>query len=112
MDIVALYPSLMKILAEDSIRRAIERYKIRCKNIDTKQLVRHLSLRYDKKMITYIGLLKVIPIPKSKMTLHTFINPRNRAKETNGDSQFSEVNRQPTRDEIVKNDRSSNCRCN
>ena len=65
-------------------------------NINVKQLNRHLSLVYERKVINDFCRSDVIPIPKSKTTLNSFINPKKTAKATNGDSQFSEAPKEPS----------------
>ena len=40
-----MYPSIMKNIAEDSIRMAIERSEIKWAKVDTKKLVRHFDER-------------------------------------------------------------------
>ena len=42
----------------------------------------------------------MVPEPKGKTTLNSYIKPRGRAKETNEDSQFKKVTRNPTAKEI------------
>ena len=48
------------------------------------------------------GIRDIIPIPKGTTTFRSFSNPRKNAKETDGDSQFREAVRLPTKDEVVK----------
>ena len=38
------------------------------KNIDVTNLVRHVSLQYDRKTLKKFKLLDIVPIPKSKTT--------------------------------------------
>ena len=71
--------------------------------VDVKRrLARHVSLVCSRKEICDMNLGHVVPIPKSKTTLKSFVSPRDRARETDGDSQFNGSVREPTPEEKKK----------
>ena len=88
MDVVALYPSILKEMAKDAIKKAIIKSGMKWENINVKHLCRHVAMTIPRNVIRKEGLDKVVPVPRTKTTLHSFINPKDNAKETDGDNQF------------------------
>ena len=72
------------------------------KNINIKYLTRYVALTTDRKTIEDLGLGEVVPIPKPTTSLNSFTNPASNstAKATNGDSQFSPINKEPSRKQL------------
>ena len=58
------------------------------KNINYSTFDIAISFRQTVMEICDAKLRHLVPIPKSKTTMRSYISPRNRAKETDGDSQF------------------------
>ena len=102
MDVVALYPSILKDMAQDAVRKAIERCNLRWENVNVKLLVRHIATIYDIQTIERLGLSEVVPRPKPRTTFRSFVNHTKKSKQTNGDSQFFRVVRHPIEKEIVR----------
>ena len=70
------------------------------KLVDTKHLLRYVSMVLSKEEVEKEGLGEVLPVPKGTTTFHSFTNPKKRARETNGDNQYHEPLRNPTKEEI------------
>ena len=83
MDVVALYPSIRKDMAVDSVRRAFDTTRTVFHNIDGTTLVRHVALTQSKKTLKDLKLLHVVPSVKPRTTFKSFIQPRDRVKQTN-----------------------------
>ena len=75
---------------------------IKWENINISQLVRHVSLVCDRKVISDEKLSDVVPTPKTKTTLNSFIAQRGTARKTNGDSQFVPAERLPDCEETKR----------
>ena len=56
MDVVALYLSILKNMAEEAVRKSIENSTIKWENVNTTQLVRHVATTYDRSEIEKLGL--------------------------------------------------------
>ena len=56
MDVAALYPSVKKDIAAKMVRKAIETVDLEWENINTKSLVRHIAMRYERKIIKDLKL--------------------------------------------------------
>ena len=86
MDVVALYPSILKNMAEEAVRKSIENSTIKWENVNTTQLVRHVATTYDRSEIEKLGLSDIVPRPKPRTTFKSFVNPTKKSKSTNGNS--------------------------
>ena len=86
MDVVALYPSIMRDMAMEAIKSAINISEIVWENVDVKRLTRHVSIMCSRKEVCNANLGQCVSIPKSRTTLKSYIYPTDRAKETGGDS--------------------------
>ena len=89
MDVKALYPSILKEMSGKAFRQTINKSKAVWDNIDTKQLTRHVAIKVDRKEIVKAKLGEIVPTLKERTTFNSFMNPKGRAKETGGDSQFN-----------------------
>ena len=96
MDVVALYPSILAEMAKDAITKAIERSDIKWKDVNTKQLSRYVAMTRDRKEIVKLGLGEVVPQPKGTTTFRSYSAPRDNAKNTDGDSEFTGDTRDPS----------------
>ena len=90
MDVVALYPSIRKDMAKKAVKTAIEKA-----NASIKYLSRVVALVSEWKEIKDNSLEEVVPKPKARATLKSYMEPRDTAKATNGDTQFVGQVRQP-----------------
>ena len=99
LDVVALYPSIMRGMAMEAISKAIERSDIRWEQVNTKWLSRYVAMTRDRKEINRLGLGEVVPHPKGKTTFRSYSAPRDNAKTTDGDSQFTGETRRPSQKE-------------
>ena len=86
----------------EAVRSAIEKSGVQWQNVDIKQLLRYVSMTLSKEDVEREELGEVLPVPKGTTTFHSFTNPKKRAKETNGDNQFHNPVRSPTKDEIQR----------
>ena len=76
MDVAALYPSVKKDMAAKVVMKGVEIADLEWENVDTKSLVRHIAMRYERNIINDLKLSEVVPVPESKTTFNSFINPR------------------------------------
>ena len=91
MDVVALYPSIRKDMAKKAVKTAIEKA-----NASIKYLSRVVALVSEWKEIRDNSLEEVVPKPKARATLKSYMEPRDTANgDTNGDTQFVGQVRQP-----------------
>ena len=89
-------------MAMEAVRKAIEKSNVQWHNVDTKQLVRFIAMSLSKEQVISEELVEVIPVPKGTTTFHSYTNPKKRAKTTNGDNQFHDPVRNPTKEEVQK----------
>ena len=85
---LALYPSIRKDMARKAMKKAMEKANTKWENIITRDLSRVVALVTDWKEIADNNLEEVVPKPKPRATLKTYMEPGDTTKATNGDSQL------------------------
>ena len=96
MDVCALYPLISKKLAYDTIIKNVKKSKIPWDSVDTKELGRFLALTVERSELKRHKINDCVPTAKGTTTLNSWVNPKDRARITDGDNQFVPSVRQPT----------------
>jgi hypothetical protein len=87
MDVCAMYPSILKDMAGLAAEEAISTSEMEW-DVDGKHLARYVALMVPRNIVEEKGLGEVVPKAKTKTTLHSYADPKGKAKQTNGDNQF------------------------
>ena len=64
MDIVALYPSIMRDMAMKAVSEAIVESKIEWDNVEVTSLTRDIAMNFFRKEIERLRIQDIIPVPK------------------------------------------------
>jgi hypothetical protein len=99
MDVSAMYPSILKDMAGPAAAGAIRDSKMDW-DVDQKVVMRYLGLTIPRNEIEALGLGEIVPTPRHSTTLRSYANPQGKAKQANGDNQFSHVRTKPTTDQV------------
>ena len=67
MDVVALYPSIVRDMAKKAVLEAIARTDITWENVDTTNLTRYVAMTMSREKIERLELSDIIPEPKKTM---------------------------------------------
>ena len=65
-------------------------------NIDIITLERFIAVTIDRSELKSHRIDECIPVPEPRTTLNSWVNPTQRARETNSDSQFRPKTREAT----------------
>ena len=77
MDVSALYPSITRELAMESIIKSVKKSDIVWDDVDYRTLSRYLSVTCDRNVLVKHKIDSCVPIAKTKTTLNSFTNPEN-----------------------------------
>merc|ERR1712237_129889 len=99
MDAKALYPSVTKEMASKSIREGVRSTDLKW-DLDTKTLVRFASLVLPEEVKDRDEMREILPRPKKKTTINSFLNPSKQAKANGGRNQFYPPARGMTQEEV------------
>jgi hypothetical protein len=69
-------------------------------NINVKNLARFVALRKDREEVEVEGLGDAVPIPRTKTTFNSFLNPRGKSRTARGDNQFRDVKKKPDEKQV------------
>ena len=83
MDVVALYPLIMRGMAKEAVLEAISTTDIRWDNVDVTNLTRHVAMTSSREDIDRMGIRDIILVPKGTTTFRSFLDPRKNARTTN-----------------------------
>ena len=67
-----------------------------------KELARYIAVSVDRKVIVDEGLARCVPVPKVTTTFGSFTNPKEKSKDTCGDSQFHRVQAKPSQIQVTQ----------
>merc|ERR1712237_236447 len=99
MDAKALYPSVTKELATESIREGVKTTDLDW-DLDSDTLIRFASLVLPDEVKEGDVMREILPRPKKRTTLNSFLNPSKQARENGGRNQFWQPARRITKEEI------------
>ena len=99
MDAKALYPSVTKELASESIKEGVKMTDLEW-DLNSDTLIRFASLVLPEEVKEGETMREILPRPKRRTTLNSFLNPSKQARENGGVNQFCPPARRITKDEI------------
>ena len=77
-------------MASEAIRKSIESSTIKWENVNITQMIRHVTMTYNRSVIERLGLSDVILRPKPRTSFRSFINPTKKSMRPNRDFSFIE----------------------
>ena len=81
MDVKALYPSITKEMARNTVEMVVAPTNLNIQGVDDQVLTRYVALAVDRSRVTKAGVEQYIPVPESRTTLNSYI-------KVNKDKQF------------------------
>ena len=89
-------------MVKKAIIYSVTKSDIKWSDIDKTQLVRYVAMNFTRDELKKAKLSEIVPEPMSTTTTNSMANPKDRAKETDGASQFKPVTRRPNPKELKK----------
>ena len=87
-------------MAYKTVVKNLKKSKIPWDVVDIKEIGRFLAVAVDRSELKRHNISDYVPTAKRTTTMNSWVNPKDRARITNGDSQFIPSVKQPTVKEV------------